>query len=102
MSVTTTAMPAMANIPRARQIFFSLLGTVAVTLMGLGIVAPLMPVFAKDLGASGVWLGLMLAAFSISRGVIQPIVGVMSDRYGRKRFIVTGLAIYASISFVYI
>ena len=102
MTATAAAAPIPPGSPRARQIFFSLLGTVAVTLMGLGIVAPLMPVFAKDLGASGLWLGLMLAAFSISRGIVQPIVGVMSDRYGRKRFIVIGLVIYTAMSFVYI
>ena len=102
MTATAAAAPITPGSPRARQIFFSLLGTVAVTLMGLGIVAPLMPVFAKDLGASGLWLGLMLAAFSISRGIVQPIVGVMSDRYGRTRFIVAGLAIYTAMSFVYI
>ena len=70
--------------------------------MGLGVVVPLMPVYAKDLGASGFWLGMMLAAFSLSRGVLQPFVGVLSDKHGRKRFIVAGLVIYAAISFVYI
>lgn len=85
-----------------KRIFVTLLLTAAVTLMGLGVVVPLMPVFAKDLGASGLWLGMMLAAFSLSRGLLQPFVGVLSDRHGRKRFIVAGLAIYAAISFVYI
>ena len=85
-----------------KRLLLTLLATVAVALMGLGVVAPLMPVFAKDLGASGLWLGLMLAAFSISRGILQPFVGVWSDKYGRKRFVVTGLAVYATISFVYI
>ena len=84
------------------RVMLTLLGTVCITLMGLGVVVPLMPVFAKDLGASGLWLGMMLAAFSISRGVLQPFVGVWSDKYGRKRFVVTGLAIYSMISFVYI
>ena len=85
-----------------KRLIVALLASVSISLMGLGVVVPLMPVFATDLGASGLWLGIMLAAFSISRGVLQPFVGVYSDRYGRKRFIVAGLAIYAAISFVYI
>ena len=84
------------------RIILTLMSSVAISLMGLGVVVPLMPVFAQDLGASGLWLGLMLAAFSISRGVIQPFIGVLSDRYGRKRFIIAGLAIYSAVSFVYI
>src|SRR4030042_765766 len=54
-----------------------------------------------DLGATGVTLGLMVAAFSISQGVLQPVVGNLSDRRGRKRFLVAGLSIYAVVGLTY-
>jgi DHA1 family multidrug resistance protein-like MFS transporter len=57
-----------------------------IAVLGVGIIAPIIPIYATDLGATGVTLGLMIAAFSISRGALQPVVGGLSDRQGRKRF----------------
>jgi DHA1 family multidrug resistance protein-like MFS transporter len=54
-----------------------------------------------NLGATGITLGLMTAAFSISQGIIQPVVGSLSDRHGRKRFLVTGLLLYAAVGVIY-
>ena len=78
-----------------------LLLAVFIAVLGVGIVAPIIPIYAIDLGATGVTLGLMIAAFSISRGALQPVVGSLSDRRGRKRFLVAGLAIYAVMGFTY-
>ncbi len=41
-----------------------------------------MPLYANELGATGVTLGLMIAGFSVSRGLIQPFVGGWSDKHG--------------------
>ena len=72
---------------------------VFIALLGLGIVIPLLPIYADGLGASGIMIGLMVAGFSISRGVLQPLVGSMSDKHGRKRFLVAGLLIYSVVGF---
>ncbi len=80
-----------------RQILAILLLSVMTALFGVGIIIPVMPVFAVSLGASGFTLGLIIAAFSISRGILQPIVGGVSDRWGRKWFLVTGLLVYALV-----
>ena len=69
--------------------------------LGVGIIAPIIPIYAMDLGATGLTLGLMIAAFSISRGALQPVVGNLSDRRGRKRFLVAGLSIYAVMGLTY-
>jgi len=71
-------------------------------MLGLGIVSPLMPIFAKNLGATGIWLGVIFAGFSLSRGIFMPIIGKRSDRKGRKRFIVVGLFLYSIISLFYL
>ncbi|MBU1057886.1 MAG: MFS transporter [Proteobacteria bacterium] len=78
----------------------TLLLSVYIALLGIGIIVPVMPVFATDLGASGFGLGLIIAAFSISRGLLQPIVGTLSDRWGRKRFLVSGLFVYTLIGLI--
>ena len=72
------------------------------SILGVGIIAPLLPLFADDLGASGVWLGVIFAGFSISRAIFMPIFGKISDRKGRRKFICTGLFAYAVISLGYI
>ncbi len=78
----------------------TLLLSVFIALLGIGIIVPIMPVFATNLGASGFGLGLIIAAFSISRGLLQPIVGTLSDRWGRKRFLVSGLFVYTLIGLI--
>ena len=68
-----------------------------IALLGIGIIIPVMPVFATELGANGLALGMIIAAFSVSRGLLQPVVGNLSDRLGRKGFLVTGLFIYGVV-----
>ena len=72
-----------------------------IAVLGVGIIAPIIPIYATDLGATGVTLGLMIAAFSISRAALQPVVGSQSDRHGRKRFLVAGLSLYAVMGLTY-
>ena len=80
-----------------RQILITLLLSIFIALLGIGIIIPVMPVFATELGAGGFSLGMIIAAFSISRGVLQPVVGSLSDRWGRKGFLVAGLFIYGLV-----
>jgi len=74
--------------------FIALYIAVFVATMGISMVSPLLPVYAKELGASGVWLGLTFSVFAIVQTFVGPFAGRLSDRYGRKPFIVTGLLIY--------
>ena len=78
-------------------LFFSMFGTVT----GVGIVVPLLPVYATHLGAGGVYIALIFAAFSISRSVLLPYFGRFSDRKGRKPFIIAGLFAYSVVSLLY-
>ena len=75
----------------------TLLLSVFIALLGIGIIVPVMPVFASELGAGGFALGMIIAAFSISRGVLQPVVGNLSDKWGRKNFLIAGLFIYGLV-----
>jgi DHA1 family multidrug resistance protein-like MFS transporter len=75
----------------------TLLLSVFIALLGIGIIIPVMPVFATELGAGGFSLGMIIASFSISRGLLQPIVGNLSDRWGRKNFLAAGLLIYGIV-----
>ncbi len=78
-------------------LFFSMFGTVT----GVGIVVPLLPIYAHDLGASGIYIGLIFGAFSISRTFLLPYFGRQSDKKGRKPFIVAGLFAYTVVSMAF-
>ena len=86
-------------MPRSnRKIFTTLFFSIFAAVTGVGIVVPLLPVYAHSLGASGLYIGLIFGAFSLSRTFFLPYFGHRSDRYGRKPFIVTGMFGYALIS----
>lgn len=84
------------------RIFNVLFISVFTAMLGMGIVAPLLPFYAESLGATGIWLGVIFSAFSISRLIFMPAVGRISDKTGRKIFIVSGLLIYSLISVAYV
>ena len=84
------------------RIFFVIFLTVFVAMLGVGIIAPTMPLYADHLGANGLWLGIIYASFSLSRLVFMPMAGRFSDLKGRKLFLAIGLAIYAVVSLGYI
>lgn len=75
----------------------TLLLSVFIALLGIGIIVPVMPVFASELGAGGLALGMIIAVFSVTRGLLQPVVGNFSDRLGRKNFLGAGLIIYGLV-----
>jgi len=63
---------------------------------------PLLPVYANDLGATGMYVGMIFASFSISRTFLLPVFGRLSDQKGRKPFIIGGLAAYTLISIAFV
>jgi MFS family permease len=85
-----------------KKILATLLFSVFATVTGVGIVVPLLPVYAYDLGASGIYIALIFGAFSISRIIFLPYFGRLSDQRGRKPFIISGLFAYALISMAFI
>jgi MFS transporter, DHA1 family, multidrug resistance protein len=84
------------------RIFSVLAFAIFVSMLGLGIIVPVLPLYAKTLGANGVWLGAIFAGFAISRSVFMPFVGRLSDKTGRKAFISTGLLLYGLSCFGFI
>ena len=71
-------------------------------MIGLGIIWPLIPVYAVHLGADGFLVGLIIASFNFARIFSNPFFGRLSDKYGRKQFIVIGLFFYGVISVLYV
>ncbi len=85
-----------------KRIFRILFVAVFATMLGVGIIEPLMGIYSESLGANGFFVGLIFAAFAISRAIFTPIIGKLSDHRGRRNFIIAGLLAYTILSFLYV
>ena len=85
-----------------KKVFPILALSIFSSMLGVGIIAPLLPLYAENLGATGIGIGIIFGAFSFSRAIFMPVFGRLSDRSGRKRLISVGLLLYAIISLGYI
>lgn len=61
-------------------------------MLGFGIIIPVMPFFAEELGASPFQLGLLMASYSVMQFLFAPFWGGVSDRIGRKPVILIGIS----------
>ena len=68
------------------------------TALGQGLIVPLLPVYANQLGASRFMVGCIFGAFALARTLSMPVFGRISDLRGCKPFITTGFGLYAGIS----
>jgi len=74
---------------------------VFIDLLGFGMVIPVMPLYAKDLGASETWTGLLSTGYSAMQFVFAPIWGRLSDRVGRRPVLLVSIFMTAVAFLVY-
>ncbi len=55
-----------------------------IDILGFSLILPLLPYFAKEFQMSHTSLGLLLTSNAIAQMISAPIIGVLSDRYGRR------------------
>jgi MFS family permease len=59
--------------------------------MGFGIIIPLLYPYGKKFGVTEHTIGLLTAAFSIAQFFATPVLGSLSDKWGRKPLLVISL-----------
>jgi multidrug resistance protein len=57
---------------------------VVMDLVGAGILLPILPYYARQFRADALTVGLLSMAFSAAQFLASPVLGVLSDRYGRR------------------
>jgi DHA1 family tetracycline resistance protein-like MFS transporter len=72
---------------------------VFIDLLGFGMVIPVMPLYAQELGASKEWIGLLMAGYSAMQFFFAPIWGRLSDRIGRRPVLLASIAM-TSVGFL--
>jgi DHA1 family tetracycline resistance protein-like MFS transporter len=65
---------------------------VIVDLVGFGIVMPTLPYWAREFGASGATLGLLITGYAAAQFVCAPLWGRLSDRIGRRPVLLCTIA----------
>ena len=73
--------------------------TAFVDMVGLLMVLPLMPYYARDLGAGSLVVTVMVVSFTAAQLLSAPLWGRFSDRYGRRPALLVGLGA-AAIAYV--
>ena len=71
--------------------FALLFGSLFLVMIGFGLVIPLLPFFARDLGASSFDMGLLTAVWAAAQFLTAPRWGSISDKYGRRPTLILGL-----------
>jgi multidrug resistance protein len=78
-----------------RSPLFLMALTVFIDFAGFGLILPLLPFWAERLGVGPVGVGLVLTAYALAQFLFTPVLGALSDRYGRRPIILASLLIEA-------
>ncbi len=62
---------------------------------------PLLPIFAMALGATDAFLGFIVAVSTLTGMVLKPPIGMLSDRWGRRWWLIAGTVFFAGMPFLY-
>lgn len=68
----------------------------AFRMLGLFMLMPVLAIYGTELdGFSPLWIGLAIGAYGLTQALLQIPMGWLSDKFGRKRVIVSGLLLFA-------
>lgn len=75
-----------------------ILVTLMLDAMGIGLILPVMPDLIRavgggnSIGAAAIWGGILLTTFSVMQFLFSPLMGALSDRFGRRPVLLISLA----------
>jgi len=83
--------PALGRDSRLYVIF----GITLIGVMGVAAIAPAFPAIAEQLRLSPRQTGLLITVFTVPGIVMAPSLGMLADRFGRRRIIIPSLLLFA-------
>lgn len=89
-SATGAGLSGPIRWARSNRELLTVLVTTAITMMGQGVMSPVLPLFAKELGVSITFVGLVVGIFGMGRVVMNIPAGMLSDRFGRRVTLAVG------------
>ncbi|GAA4719910.1 MFS transporter [Brevibacillus fulvus] len=85
-----------SNVP-----LYILMVNMFIAMLGIGLIIPVLPQYMLEFGASGSTLGYLVAAFGLTQFIFSPLAGELSDKYGRKIMIVSGLVLFTVSQWIF-
>jgi DHA1 family tetracycline resistance protein-like MFS transporter len=70
----------------------TIFAVVFIDMLGFGLILPLLPYYAETFDASETVIGLLVAAYAAAQFVGAPILGRLSDRYGRRPLLLVSIS----------
>lgn len=77
---------------RLPEVRASVVGTFVI-MVGFGVLSPILPLYARSFGVGLDAVGLLIAAFSITRLAVDPFTGAIIDRLGERRSVTLGAVV---------
>ncbi|MDH4145740.1 MAG: MFS transporter [Acidimicrobiia bacterium] len=77
-------------VGRAREKLWAICGSTVLVMAGQGITSPVLPLFAREFGATASQVGMTLSAFGLARLVLNIPLGLLADRRGRRALLIGG------------
>jgi MFS family permease len=85
----------------ARRALLILLFSVTINLIGTTAYSPMLAIYARDLGATGLWIGLLFGGFYGVRLVLGRSIGAFSDRSGQRAVLLVASGLYPVLAILY-
>jgi MFS family permease len=83
-------------LPSEARLVFGSSAIYALRMLGVYMATPVLSPYAESLpGSTAMWVGLSLGAYGLTQAIFQIPFGVFGDRFGRRRVLFVGLAIFA-------
>jgi MFS family permease len=77
---------------RSRSPLFVLFFTVFIDMVGFGIIIPILPLYAEHFRATPIAIGWLTGIYSGMQIIFTPILGKLSDRFGRRPVLMLSIA----------
>ena len=90
----------MSEAPARRRAISFILVTLVLDAMGIGLILPVMPDLLEEitggtLARAAIWGGILSTAFAVMQFLLSPLLGALSDRFGRRPVLLISLAVMA-------
>ncbi|AXG08017.1 MFS transporter [Haloplanus rubicundus] len=85
----------MAVVPWRSSTLYVILSCSLMGVMGVSLVSPVLPDLRPVFGVTDAQVGLVITAYTLPGVVVTPFVGLVADRFGRRRVVVPLLVLFA-------